>query len=128
MILCDTNILIELFKNNQLVETELREIGLGELAVSVITTAELYYGARDKRELAKIQKRLSLLQQVEIDPEISVIFLDLMSQYVLSHRLGLPDALIAATALRHGMVLYTLNEKDFKYIPGITLHRSSTVA
>jgi tRNA(fMet)-specific endonuclease VapC len=45
-----------------------------------------------------------------------------MGKYVLSQRLSLPDALIAATALRHDLSLYTLNLKDFKYIPGIKLY------
>lgn len=122
MILCDTNILIELFKDNEAIKTELRQIGFNELAVSIITTGELYFGARNKVELAKIQKRLALLKQVEIDPEVSAIFLDLMGRYVLSQRLSLPDALIAATALRHDLSLYTLNLKDFKYIPGLKLY------
>ncbi len=61
MILCDTNILIELFRDNRAVRDELQKIGLDNLAVSVVTTAEIYYGARDKTELAKIKKRLSLL-------------------------------------------------------------------
>ncbi len=41
MILCDTNVLIEFYKNNPRVTVELRQIGLGNLAVSVITVAEL---------------------------------------------------------------------------------------
>jgi predicted nucleic acid-binding protein len=122
MILCDTNILIEFFKNNEVVIKELRQIGSTELAVSVVATAELYYGARDKAELQIIQKRLATLKQVELDPEISAIFLELMAKYVLSHRLSLPDALIAATALRHNAVLYTFNLKDFKYIPGLKIY------
>jgi tRNA(fMet)-specific endonuclease VapC len=124
MILCDTNILIEFFKDNAAVKQELQTIGAAELAVSVVTAAELYYGARDKSELEKIQKRLAMVQQVGIDAETSVIFLDLMGNYVLSHRLSLPDALIAATALRCDAVLYTLNLKDFKYIPDLKLHQA----
>lgn len=121
MILCDTNILIEFFKDNAAVKQELQTIGAAEL---VVTAAELYYGARDKSELEKIQKRLAMVQQVGIDAETSVIFLDLMGNYVLSHRLSLPDALIAATALRCDAVLYTLNLKDFKYIPDLKLHQA----
>jgi Predicted nucleic acid-binding protein, contains PIN domain len=124
MILCDTNILIDFFKGNETVTNEIRQIGFAELAVSVITTGELYYDARDKAELAKIQKRLALLKQVELDPETSIIFMELMGKYVLSHRLSLPDALIAATALRHDASLYTFNLKDFKYIPGIKLYQA----
>lgn len=122
MILCDTNILIEFFKNNATVSQELRQIGSAELAVSVITMAELFYGARDKAELRTIQTRLAVLKQIELDLETSAIFVELMGKYVLSHRLSLPDALIAATALRHDAVLYTFNLKDFKYIPGLRLY------
>ncbi len=124
MIICDTNILIEFFKDNEVIEEELKRIGIAELAVSIITIAELYYGARDKVELAKIQKRLLSLRQIGLDPETSAIFLELMGKYVLNHHLSLPDALIAATALRHDAILYTLNLKDFKYIPGIRLYQS----
>jgi predicted nucleic acid-binding protein len=33
------------------------------------------------------------------------------------------DALHAATALHHGLEFYTLNVKDFIFIPGIVLYR-----
>jgi predicted nucleic acid-binding protein len=53
MILCDTNILIEFYKGNEPITTTLRTIGIPNLAVSVITAGELYYGARNKQELKK---------------------------------------------------------------------------
>ena len=59
MILCDTNILIEFYKNNPQITAELRQIGLSNLAVSVITVAELYYGALNKAELRDIKKNLA---------------------------------------------------------------------
>ena len=46
----------------------------------------------------------------------------LLESYALSHRLSVPDALIAATALRHNLKLYTFNLKDFRYIEGLTLY------
>ncbi len=61
MILCDTNILIEFYKNNPQVTQSLRKIGQDELAISVVTQAELYYGALNKAELQKIKKHLTLL-------------------------------------------------------------------
>jgi len=54
MILCDTNILIEFYKANPSVIQTLQHIGSANIAVSVITKAELFYGARDKQELVKI--------------------------------------------------------------------------
>ena len=122
MILCDTNVLIEFYKDNEDVSVALRAIGLSNLAASVITIGELYFGARDRRELLKIKKHLTGLQQIAVDAEISRLYLTLLESYSLSHRLNIPDALIAATALRHGLKLYTLNVKDFRYIEGLTLY------
>jgi tRNA(fMet)-specific endonuclease VapC len=123
MILCDTNILIEFYKNNAPVVQELHQIGQDQLAISAITQAELYFGALNKAELAKIKQHLSLLRLFPIDLPISSAFLGLMEAYSLSHRLGLPDALIAATGLVHNLPLYTLNVKDFQFIAGLELYQ-----
>jgi hypothetical protein len=45
-----------------------------------------------------------------------------MAQYSLSHKLTIPDALIAATALTHNISLYTLNLKDFRFIQGLNIY------
>ena len=66
MILCDTNILIEFYKDNEDVSNALRAIGVAEIAVSVITVGELYFGARDKRELLKMKKHLADLNQIPV--------------------------------------------------------------
>lgn len=50
MILCDTNILIEFYKNNEQITNALRQIRPVNLAVSAVTVAELYYGAFNKVE------------------------------------------------------------------------------
>ncbi len=67
MILCDTNILIEFYKGNPEIVRELERAGLSNLSISVITPGELYFGARDKRELGQIKKNLSLLNQIPLD-------------------------------------------------------------
>ena len=122
MILCDTNILIEFYNNNQEVIQHLRRIGQENLAISAITQAELYYGALNKRELQKIKKHLSLLYCYPVETAISNLFLELMETYALSHKLSLPDAFITATALVHNIELYTLNLKDFRYIPNLKIY------
>lgn len=123
MILCDTNILIEFYKDNHDVVSALQEIGLPDLAVSIITVGELYFGARDRRELQKMKKHLAGLRQISIDQETSELALSLLEAYALSHRLNLPDSVIAATALRHRLSLYTLNVKDFRFIEGLSLYK-----
>lgn len=126
MILCDTNILIELYKNKPRITQELRLISIGKMAISAVTQAELYYGALNKAELRKIKKHLSLIHNYPIDVSISDKFIELMENYSLSHKLSTEDALIAATALVHDIELYTLNLKDFRFIPKLNLYKPVT--
>ena len=66
MILCDTNILIEFYKNNLPLVQELRHIGSDQLAMSAITQAELYFGALNKTELRTIKRHLSILHSYPV--------------------------------------------------------------
>ena len=123
MILCDTNILIEFYKNNLQIVQELRQLGQDEIAISIVTQAELYFGALNKAELERIRRHLSALHQITFDISISKEFLILIETYSLSHKLSLPDALIASTALVQNLELYTLNVKDFQFISGLKLYK-----
>jgi len=78
MILCDTNILIEFYRGDPVILDVLHEVGVPNLAISHITAGELFYGARDKRELRKIKKHLALLNQIHLDVDISMLFLELL--------------------------------------------------
>jgi tRNA(fMet)-specific endonuclease VapC len=122
MILCDTNILIEFYKANPAVIQTLQHIGSSNIAVSVITKAELFHGARDRQELATIERHLSLCPSYSLNDSISALFIELMGRYSLSHKVSIPDMLIAATAISHKLELYTLNIKDFKFIPELNLY------
>jgi len=122
MLLCDTNILIEVFRGNALIETELRSIGIDNIAVSDITRAELFYGALNKGELHTIRKYLNRFPTLHISDEISEMAVDLVEQFCLSHKLDINDAQIAATAIYHNFNLYALNIKDFAFIPNLQLH------
>jgi len=123
MVLCDTNIFIEVYRSNFAVRDALEKIGHENIVVSDVTRAELLYGAANKRELQMIRKDLDKIAVLHIDPSISERAVDLVERYCLSHKTSLEDALIAATALLHEMELYTLNIKDFVFIPGLKLYR-----
>jgi predicted nucleic acid-binding protein len=71
MIVVDTIILIELYKGNREVIQTLQHIGSGNIAVSAITKAELFYGARDKQELLIIEKQLVACHCLELNETIS---------------------------------------------------------
>ena len=124
MILCDTNILIEFYKINPIVIQNLHHIGSTNIGVSVITKAELFYGARDKTELSKIERHATLCQCYGLNDAISALFIELMQSYSLSHKVSIPDMLIAATAISNDLKLYTLNTKDFKFIPELSLYEA----
>ncbi|MEI6068252.1 MAG: type II toxin-antitoxin system VapC family toxin [Methylococcaceae bacterium] len=122
MILCDTNILIEFYKAKPTVIQTLQRIGSAHIGVSIITKAELFYGARDKQELAKIERHVALCHCYGLNEVISALFIELMRRYSLSHKVSIPDMLIAATAISRDLELYTLNTKDFKFIPELDLY------
>jgi len=121
MILCDTNILIEVLKGDKKEIEIIEDIGLENIAISSITVMELYFGALNKRELNKIKKSLNVLNIVHFDSDISELAISMIEKYGKSHGLQIPDAIIAATAMSLGMPLFTLNLKDFRYIDGLSL-------
>ena len=116
LVLCDTNIIIELYKGNLEVIRELKAIGQHRICISTITVGELLFGAFNKAELHRIQKDIESLRIISLDAKISELFIHLMERYSLSHRPSLPDMLIAATAIQSGLPLYTLNRRDFQYL------------
>lgn len=123
MILCDTNIFIEIYKGNNIVIEIFKNIGQNNVAISDVTCAELLYGARNKNELSLIRKDINNLLVLPISSPISTQAVKLVEQFSLSHNLNLPDALIASTAMFHDLELYTLNLKDFKFLKNITLYK-----
>jgi predicted nucleic acid-binding protein len=122
MLLCDTNIFIEVYRNNPEIEKQLNAIGIKQITISDVTKAELFVGAKNKVEQGIIRKYLNTLYTLHITSDISEMAVDLVDKYCLSHKLSLPDALIAATAIYHSIELFTLNVKDFKFIPDIKLY------
>ena len=45
-VICDTNIFIEIFRNNSDIEAVLFEIGMENILVSDVVKAELFFGAK----------------------------------------------------------------------------------
>ena len=98
MILCDSNIIIEILKGNEETIKIIENIGLENIAVSSVTVMELYFGAFNKRELNKIKKHLKALDIVHFDNDISELAVSLIESYSKSQGLQVTDAIIAATA------------------------------
>jgi len=121
MVILDTNILIELYKGNPLAKEAIKDFANENIFVSAITAAEFMVGARDKNDLQKIRKYLDEYITLPVDIEVTDVFIELFRTFALSHRPGIADALIAATALRYEIPLLTYNKRHFQFIPEIIL-------
>ena len=56
LVLCDTNIIIEFYKENPRVIKNLHDIGQQNIAVSIVTSGELLYGALNKERTQSDKK------------------------------------------------------------------------
>jgi predicted nucleic acid-binding protein len=112
IIIADTNVVIDYLNGNQsVIEFFIKEHHL--IFISCITKAEVQQGATNKTHLNKLNKVLDLFPIIEIDINTSQNFNSLFEKFVLSNQCTIPDMLIAATALRYDIELFTFNIKDF---------------
>lgn len=122
IVLCDSNIFIHLFNGREDVKAALAKIGNENIAVSIITYAEIIYGTK-KAKLKTIKKYFDTLRIIDIDTSISKTFKSIVLNYSYNHHIKIPDAFIAATAVNMNLVLYTENKKDFDFIPEIRFYK-----
>lgn len=123
--LLDTNILIDHIRGKREIKIDVLEEGC---AISIITLAELYYGAaksNDPKKTFTIIRELLLdlgLQVRTLDEEIVFEFGKMKAELeVKGTRLEDFDLLIAATAKAGNLMLVTKNLKHFKRVAGLKL-------
>lgn len=105
MILCDTNIIFEIFRGNSIVINELEKIGYENLAICDVTIGEIYFGMW-KGEEKQTKKLIQQFNRYNITKDASKIFVQIMSD-LASRQIGVPDALIAAIAKANSLELLT---------------------
>ncbi len=93
------------------------------LELSIVSYMELLQGARDKKDLRLTKAFLTDLgfRIVPLSENIGHRASIYLEEYCLKSKLGLPDALIAATAAENEVVLCTGNAKDYRNISEIEL-------
>jgi predicted nucleic acid-binding protein len=84
-------------------------------AYSLITRCELFAGR--EREEDAVRTLLTSLREISIDRAVA----ERAGRLRRGLTIRTPDALIAATAIEHGLELVTRNRRDFKDIPGLQL-------
>jgi hypothetical protein len=93
----------------------------------VVSYLEVLQGLRDKAELAAVQGMLQRRSAtlLPITESITLQAISLMESLTLSHGLQMGDALIASTALQHGLPVLTGNVKHFAVVPGLRIEAFS---
>ena len=119
-LLCDTCTIIDFINGRKQTLHDLLAQDV-KLFINSIIEMELLQGARDKKELRAIEKKLRLFRLVVMQQEILDLATEYVRTYRLSHGLALPDAIIGATAIYYRIPLYTYNTKDFRFLPEIQL-------
>jgi tRNA(fMet)-specific endonuclease VapC len=119
MLLVDTNILIDSLRQRPAAVAFVEQYRKAELALSLIVVMEVFQGVLDKTDFQRTRKTINGFLVLDMDPTVIRLAMELQQQYILSHQIGIPDALIAATALIYDLELRTYTLKDFRFIPGI---------
>jgi len=129
MYLFDTDVMTNVLKKkpSQILLKRLKYLPAREQFISVITIAEIVYGAEKnksrERHLNDVKKMLL--------PEVQVLDFDFHAAYLAGRiraaleSMGMPlsfsDTAIAAIAISNGLTLITGNTKHFTRIPGLRI-------
>ena len=127
MFMLDTDICIYIIKKKpQKVFEKLQRLQTGDLAMSVITFAELMNGAkkslRIKENTNKLEELAEILEIKPFDKNAAIAYGDIRSNLEKKGMImGSNDMLIASHALSLDWILVTNNEKEFKRVKGLKI-------
>ncbi len=123
LVQCDSDVMIELLKGNPVIQERIvSKIGLSNVLLSSVTVMELIRGSRNRIDQQAIERRLPPFGVLPVSDGCSNRAEGWIREYALSHNLEIPDAFIGACSVEYALPLYTLNKKDFRYLPGIQLY------
>ena len=125
--LLDTNICIYIIKQKpQIVFDKFKKIALGNIGISSVSVAELYFGVMKS---ASIERNSSALEQFLLPLEIldfdTLAAIEYGKIRATLEKKGTPigslDMLIAAHAKSQELIVVTNNEKEFNRVEGLKI-------
>ena len=114
--LFDTDVIIWALRGNTRAAAAIDRAN--SLELSIVSYMELVRGVRNKRELHATRAALARLdvQILALSENIGHRASIYLEEYALKSNIGIPDALIAATAVENGQPLCTANARDYRSI------------
>ena len=111
-LLIDSDVLIDYLRGYSAAVIYL-EASTERQIVSAITVAELYTGVREGAERQALEELLETFEIIPVSQTIAVTGGLFRRMFLKSHKLGIADAVIAATAKVEKAIVVTLNRKHF---------------
>lgn len=124
-LLIDTNVFVIAEKAGAGIDFE-RWADHGDAFVSAVTLSELWVGVykadsteRRRRRTAFVEAIEAAIPALDFTAEVARIHARMLADLAPGITVGAHDALIGATALRHGHAVLTDNVRDFTRLPGV---------
>lgn len=109
MILADTSVIVRFWRSPTDVQRAV--LGSGQVVICGVTRAELLHGARDERDLVRIEAHLALLPEVATQPgDWTALGRNLFRLRSRGLTVPFSDALIATLAIQYGHVVWTYDD------------------
>ncbi|GBR74200.1 toxin PIN domain [Candidatus Termititenax aidoneus] len=124
--LLDTNICIYFLNQNEKIVNKINKTSAADLAVSIISLAELQFGAFNSQKIKNNSKKITAFQEaleiITLTPAITEKYASIKAEL---HKTGQPvddfDLLIGATAIVYDLILVTNNQQHFARMKEVQL-------
>jgi tRNA(fMet)-specific endonuclease VapC len=132
-IILDSSIFIAAERRGRTVRQILEQVraaqGEIEIGVSVVTIAELVHGAYRAKTQEQRDRRLQFIERLASDVPVHPVTLEIArlagriegQEEAKGIQLAFEDLLIGVTALHLGYNVATLNVRDFRRVPGLSI-------
>lgn len=120
--LIDTDTIIFALRGDKTVSAKFEENKHIPISISMITYAELVFGAKrsqnERKNMMKVNRIREIYPIEELNTGVMEVFADIKSKmYAKAIRIADMDLLIAATAIYNDLTLVTNNTKHFENVP-----------
>ena len=121
MLLLDSDVMIDLLRQNSSAIYWLESLGDEEILLPGFVVMELLQGCSNKVEMNRLKRTLAPYTVIWPTPDVCDEALEMFSRFYLSHNLGVIDALIGQLSVSLDLPLQTFNDKHYAVIPNIKL-------